>query len=330
MNTTTLNARITGALALAVSVLASTQPMAQGDAYPAKPVRLIVPGPPASVTDVRARWIVEKIAASFGQPIIVENRAGAGGVIATEAVAKSAPDGYTIALIHQGTVAINPHMYPRLPYDPLVDFAPITVIARNPLVLAVHPGVPAQSIAELVKLARDKPGLLNFGSPGTGTPPHLAGELFKRMAGIDVVHVPFKGGAPALAELIAGRLSFTVEGPAIQLQQVKSGRLRALAITSSERVASLPDIPTVAEAGVPGFEYTAWSGLAAPAGTPRAVIAKWHGDIARALDTPESRAFLAEQGAEGGSRSPEEFAAFIRAEHAKWGKVVREAGIKAE
>jgi tripartite-type tricarboxylate transporter receptor subunit TctC len=322
--------RIMQVLALIVPTVLSTQATAQSETYPAKPVRLIVPGPPASVTDVRARWIVEKIAPSFGQPIIIENRAGAGGVIATEAVAKSAPDGYTIALIHQGTIAINPHIYAKLGYDALKDFAPITVIARNPLVLAVHPDVPARSVAELVKLARDKPGQLNFGSPGTGTPPHLAGELFKRMAGLDVVHVPFKGGAPAMAELIAGRLTFTIEGPAIQLQQIKAGRLRALAITSSERVATLPDIPTVAEAGVSGFEYHAWSGLAAPAGTPRAVIAKWHGDIARALATPESRAFLAEQGAEGGSRSPEEFAAFIHAEHAKWGKVVREAGIKAE
>lgn len=313
-----------------IFVVTAAPAMAQSDTYPAKPVRLIVPGPPASVTDVRARWIVERIAPTFGQPIIIENRAGAGGVIGTEAVAKSAPDGYTIALIHQGTVAINPHMYAKLGYDALKDFAPITVIARNPLVLAVHPDVPAKTIADLIKLARDQPGKLNFGSPGTGTPPHLAGELFKRMAGLDLVHVPFKGGAPAMAELIAGRLTFTIEGPAIQLQQIKAGRLRALAITSAERVATLPDIPTVAEAGVPGFEYHAWSGLAAPAGTPVAVIAKWHGDIARALGTPESREFLASQGAEGGSRSPEEFAAFIRAEHAKWGKVVREAGIKAE
>ncbi|MFM9883349.1 MAG: Bug family tripartite tricarboxylate transporter substrate binding protein [Burkholderiales bacterium] len=313
---------------LAMQVTAG--PVALAQTYPVKPVRLIVPAPPGSVTDVRARWIVEKLAPTFGQPIIVENRGGAGGVIGTEAVAKSAPDGYTILLAHQGTHAINPHIYARPGYDALTDFAPITRLVLNPLVLAVHPDLPVKSVAELIKLARDKPGQLFFGSPGNGTPPHLAGELFKRMADIDVAHVPFKGGAQAQAELIAGRIAFTVEGVAIQLQQVKAGRLRALAVTGAERVSALPDTPTIAEAGVPGYEYQAWTGIVAPAGTPRAIVDKLQGDIARALHTPETREWLTSQGAVPGGESPEAFATFIKAEHAKWGKVVREAGIKAD
>ncbi len=322
--------RSLGSFILLAGLVAGVGSQAGADTYPAKPVRLIVPGPPGTVSDVRARWIVDKIAPGFGQPIIVENRAGAGGVIGTEAVAKSAPDGYTIGFAHQGTLAINPHIYQKLGYDTLADFAPITLVVRNPLVLAVHPELPAKSLTELIQLAKSKPGTLFFGSPGNGTPPHLASELFIRMAGIEVTHVPFKGGAAAQAELIAGRLTFTFEGTAIQLQQIKSGRLRALAITSPARVASLPDLPTVAEAGVPSFEYYAWTGIVAPARTPRPVIDKWHQDVMRALGTPESREFLVSQAAEGGSASPEAFATFIRAEHAKWGKVVREAGIKAD
>ncbi len=322
--------RIPVALSCAMLLTTGSGAVAFAQTYPVKPVRLIVPGPPGSVTDVRARWIAEKLAPSFGQPIIVENRGGAGGIIGTEVVAKSAPDGYTILLAHQGTHAINPHIYERPGYDALTDFAPITRLVLNPLVLAVHPGLPVNSLAELLKLAKDKPGQLFFGSPGNGTPPHLAGELFKRMAGIDVTHVPFKGGAQAQAELIAGRIAYTVEGVAIQLQQVKAGRLRALAVTGAERVPALPDTPTIAEAGVPGYEYQAWTGIVAPAGTPRAIVDQLQGAIARALHTPETREWLATQGAVPGGESPEAFAAFIKAEYAKWGKVIREAGIKAD
>jgi tripartite-type tricarboxylate transporter receptor subunit TctC len=298
--------------------------------YPAKPVRLIVPAPPGSVTDVRGRWLAEKLPTSLGQPIVVENRAGAGGMIGTEAAAKSAPDGYTLLMVHQGTLAINPHIYGRTGYDALADFAPITRLTLNPLLLAVHPDVPAPSVAALIKLAKDRPGELFFGSPGSGTPPHLAGELFKRMAGIDVTHVPFKGGAQAQTELVAGRITYSLEGFAVQLPQVKAGRLRALAVTSARRVGALPDVPTIAEAGVPGYEYLAWSGVAAPAGTPPPIVARLNREIAGMLRTPEAAAYLAAQGAEPGGDSPEDFAVFIKAEHAKWGKVVREAGIKAE
>jgi tripartite-type tricarboxylate transporter receptor subunit TctC len=320
--------RIAASLSAALSIAAT--PGVFADTYPAKPLRLIVPAPPGSVTDVRGRWLADKLPQALGQPIVVENRAGAGGAIGTEAAAKSPPDGYTILMVHQGTLAINPHIYARLGYDALADLAPVTRLTLNPLLLAVHSDAPPQSVTELVRLAKEKPGQLFFGSPGNGTPPHLAGELFKRMAGIEVTHVPFKGGAQAQAELMAGRITYTFEGFAVQLPQVKAGRLRALAVTGGRRVASLPDVPTVAEAGVPGYEYLAWSGVAAPAGTPPATIARLNREIAKLLQTPESQAWLAAQGAEPGGDAPEAFAAFIQAEHTKWGKVVRDAGIKAE
>jgi tripartite-type tricarboxylate transporter receptor subunit TctC len=278
---------------------------------------------------VRARWIAEKLQPMLGQPIIVENRGGAGGSVATEAVAKSPPDGYTLALVHSGTLAVNPHLYARVGYDAIADFAHITMLTRNPLVLAVPSDSQARTVAELVALAKSKPGALFFGSPGNGTPPHMAAELFKRMSGIDVVHVPFKGGAQAQSELMAGRLAFTIEGPAIQLQQVKAGRLRALGVSSAQRIASMPDLPTIAE-GVPGYEYSSWIGLSAPAGTPAAVVLKLQQEIAKALATPESKAFLDAQGAEGGGQSSAAFTAVVREDYAKWGKVVREAGLKAE
>jgi tripartite-type tricarboxylate transporter receptor subunit TctC len=316
------------ALGVAAVVLPWTLAVAQP--YPAKPVRLVVTGAPGSVTDVRGRWLADRLTRALAQPVFVENRPGAGGNVGSEYAARSAPDGYTILVVHQGTVAINPHLYPNLAYDPLVDLAPITRMTSNPLLLAVHPTVPAMTTAELIALAKAKPGQLNYGSPGGGTPPHMAGELFKRMAGIDVTHVPYKGGAGALADLVAGRLTYTIEGPAIQLAQVKAGRLRALAVTGPQRFAALPEVPTLAESGVPGYEYVAWTGIAAPAATPRTIIAKLYAETAAVLRSPESREYFAAHGAEPGGESPEEFAAFIRAEHAKWGKVVREAGIKAE
>ena len=317
-------------VALGVAAAASPWALALAQSYPTKPVRLVVAGPPGSVTDVRARWLSEKLTPVLGQPLVVDNRPGAGGNVGSAHAAKSAADGYTILIVHQGTVAINPHVYDNLGYDPLADLAPITRIASNPLILAVHPSVPASSTAELIALAKEKPGQLNYGSPGNGTPPHMAGELFKRMAGIEVAHVPYKGGAPALADLVAGRLTYTIEGPVIQLPQVKAGRLRAVAVSSAQRVAALPEVPTISESGVPGYEYVAWVGIAAPAATPRAIVAKLHADAAAVLRSPESREYFAGHGAEPGGETPEAFGAFIHAEHTKWGKVVREAGIKVD
>jgi tripartite-type tricarboxylate transporter receptor subunit TctC len=313
---------------LVVAALPVAQTLAQ--AYPTKTVRLIVPGPPGSVTDVRARWVADKLMPVLGQPVVIDNRPGAGGNIATEAAAKSAPDGYTLLVVHQGTAAINPHIYDRPGYDALTDFAFVTRISSNPLLLAVHPDVPAHSVAELIKLAKAKPGQLNFGSPGNGTPPHMAGELFKFMAKIDVTHVPYKGGAPALTDLVAGRVAYSLESAAIQLAPVKAGKLRALGFTGSKRVAAMPDIPTIAESGLPGYEYIAWLGIAAPAATPRPIIAKLQTDIATVLRTPAAKEWFAQHAADPGGESPEEFTAFIKAEYKKWGIVVREIGMKAD
>jgi tripartite-type tricarboxylate transporter receptor subunit TctC len=298
--------------------------------YPAKPVRLIVPSGPGSPSDIRARWIADKLTAALGQPVMVDNKAGAGGSMATEAAARSASDGYTIVLVHQGTLAINPHVYDRLGYDPVKDFAPVSRLVVSALLLAVHPDAPVKSVADLLQLAKDNPGKLTFGSPGTGTPPHLAAELFRRMAGLEVVHVPYKAAAPALVDLMAGRLSYTFDSLAIQMPQVKAGKIRALGVTSAQRFASLPEVPTVAEGGLPGFEYWSWMGISAPAGTPGPIVARLNHEIVRILGTQQARDWFAAQGGEPFAETPEQFAAFIRAELASWGKVVREAGIKAE
>lgn len=299
-------------------------------AYPSKPIRLIALGPAGSVSDLRARWIADKLNAALGQPIIVDNRAGAGGNIGAEIAAKSPKDGYTLVLVHQGTLTLNPHLYTRLGYDPITDFAPITRLVVSPLLLAVNPSVPAKSVADLIELARKKPGQIIYGSAGNGTPPHMAGELFKRMANIDVTHVPYKGGAQAVLDLMAGRISYTFDALVLQAVHVKSGKTRALAVTGTKRVPALPEIPTVAESGLPGFEYWGWMGIAAPAGTPKTVVAKLHADITKILKTPEAREWFAEQGGETVGDSPEQFAAYIKAELPKWGPIIREAKIKVD
>ena len=299
-------------------------------AYPSKPIRLITPTAPGSAVDIRSRWIAERLGRALGQPVIVDNRAGAGGTVGTDAAAKSAPDGYTLVFVHQGTLVLAPYTYPGLPYDPIADFAPITRISVNPLLLAVNQAVPVNSVAELVRLAQDKPGQLNYGSPGSGTPPHLAGELFKSMANIAVTHIPYKGGGPAVMDLVAGRLTYTFDNLSIQLPQVKAGKIKALAVTGARRLDALPDVPTLAESGLAGYDFLAWMGISAPARTPKEIVARLSQETTRILATSEAREWLAAQGAEPGGESPAEFAAYIRAEHAKWGPIIRKAGIKAD
>jgi tripartite-type tricarboxylate transporter receptor subunit TctC len=319
------------ATALSLAVLGGALSSATfAQPYPNKPIRLIAPSALGSPVDIRSRWLAEILAPTLGQPIVVDNKAGAGGSIGTEAGARSAPDGYTLLLAHQGTFAINPHLYSRTGYDPIADFAPVTRLVVSPMLLAVHPQMPVNSVADLIRLAKEKPGRLTFGSAGTGTPPHMAGELFKRMARIDVVHVPYKGASPALLDLMAGRLSYTIDSTAIQLPQAGTGRIKALAVTSAKRLASLPEVPTVAESGLSGFEYWSWMGICAPAGTPKEIVSRLNKAIVGILGTPQARAWLAAQGGEPMQETPEEFAAFIKAEHAKWGAIVSEAGIKAE
>lgn len=319
----------TAAACLATLVLGALSAAASAQAYPSKPIRLIT-GSPGGATDVRARWLAERLRPALGQPIVVDNRGSAGGTIGTEAAAKSTPDGYTVVLVHQGTIAIAPYIYARLGYDPIADLAPVTRLSMNPLLLAANPQVPSSSVADLLRYARENPGKLSYGSPGSGTPPHLAAELFKSMAKIEAVHVPYKGGQAALMDLIGGRVAYTFENLALQWPQVKTGKIKAVAITSARRLASLPDVPTVAESGLPGYEYSAWMGISTPAKTPREIVFRLNTEIARILKTHEAREWLATQGAEPGGDSPEEFAAFIKAERAKWGPIIREAGIKPD
>ena len=298
--------------------------------WPTRTLRIIAPGDVGGVLDIRARWLAERLTPLLGQNVIVDNRPGAGGAIGTETGARSPADGYTLTLIHLGTMAVNPHLYRRLGYDPLADFVPITQISAGPLVLAVPSSVPASNLADLLRLAKAQPGQLNFGSAGTGTPGHLAEELFKRVAGIDVVHVPYKGGAQAVAALLSGEITFMVENPSVLLPHVTSGRLRALAVTGSTRLKSLPDVPTTIEAGLPDFEFVAWTGLAAPTGTPKPVIDRIYSEIRSLMATPKAGDWLESIGSYPRTDTPEVFAATIRADHAKWGTVIHAAGIRFE
>ena len=298
--------------------------------YPSQPIRIIASAPPGTPVDIRARWVAEQLAPALGQPVVVENKGGAGGNIGVAAAARSAADGYTLVIVHQGTLAINPHIYGSVGYDPIADFAPVTRLLDAPLLLAVNVQFPARSVAELVRMAKAQPGTLSYGSSGSGTPPHMAGELFRRAAGIEVAHVPYKGAAAALADLLGGRLAYTIDGTVIQGPQVRAGKLRPLAVTSRERLTSLPEVPTMAEAGLPGFEFVSWMGVAAPAATPPAIVQRLNAELVKALRTSEARQWFEAQGAVAVGDAPEQFAAFIRAEHARWGAVVREAGIRAE
>lgn len=299
------------------------------EAWPNRPLR-IVAGGPGSVTDIRARWLGDRLAASLGQSVVVENNAAAGGNLGAQHVARSAADGYTLLLIHQGIATINPHLYPKLGFDPLADFAPITRFGFGSLLLTVSSTLPARSVTDLIAQARAKPGTLSYGTPGIGTPPHLASELFTRMAGIEVTHVPFKGGGALATAMLGGHVGFSMDGLTAQLPHVRSGQLQALAVSGARRTASVPDIPTIAEAGLPGYEFNGWTGLAAPAGTPKEIVARLNAEIAKIAATPEGRGWFDAGGAEAGIQSPEAFGEFIQAEHAKWGRVIRAAGIRID
>jgi tripartite-type tricarboxylate transporter receptor subunit TctC len=297
--------------------------------YPSRPVRFIVPSAVGGGTDIIARAIALKLSESLGAQFVVENRPGAGQMIGIELAAKAPADGYTI-LMAASTLAINPIMYKAVPYDPVRDFAPITQAATLPNVVVVHPSLPVKSISELIAYAKAHPGQLNFASAGIGTSPQMSIELLKSMAGIDMVHIPYKGTAPGVVDVLAGQVLVMAPNVLTALPHIKSGKLRALAVTSPKRSAALPDVPTVAEAGLPGYDSTQWYGVLAPAGTQREIVARLHGAIARALRDEEVGRRLAADGAEPVGSSPEEFTAFIKSETEKWAKVARAAGIKAE
>ena len=297
--------------------------------FPTKPIKLIVPFPPGGPNDIIARVVAAKMSELMGQPIVIDNRGGAGGVIGTDAVAKAEPDGYTIAITSAGALAISKSLQEKVPYDSLKDLKPVTLVAKVPELLVVANNVPASSMKELLALAKSKPGKLNFASTGPGSMPHLAGELFKISAGIDIVHVPYKGAAPAVNDIIGQQVEMVFLDIPVLLPQVQSGKVKPIAIGSRERVPSLPDVPTTSEVGLPQIEAENWYGMVVPAATPPAVIAKLHKVTTDALKTAEVKDKLASQGAILVGNTPEEFAAYIQSEIDKWGKVAKAANIKA-
>ena len=298
--------------------------------YPNKPIRVVVPFPAGGTTDILARAASQKLSEAFGQPVIVDNRPGAGGNIGAELVAKSPNDGYTLLMGTVGTHAINTALYAKMPYDHVKDFVPIVLVAGVPNVLVIHPSVPANSVQELIAYGKANPGKLNFASSGSGTSIHLAGELFKVSTGVQMQHVPYKGSAPALSDLLGGQVQLMFDNLPSALPHIKGGKLKALAVTSAKRAPALPDTPTIAEAGVSGFEASSWFGLLAPAGTPRDVVVKVNAEVAKWLATADAREKLTAAGANAAGGSPEDFVAHIAAETSKWAKVVKESGAKAE
>ena len=300
------------------------------DVYPAKALRLIVPFPPGGPADALARLVGDKLSTSLGKAVVVDNRPGAGGNIGMELGARSAPDGYTLVLAPAGNLTVNPFLYRNVPYDVGRDFAPVTVIAAVPNVLVVHPSVPAKSVAELVRHAKAHPGTLNYSSPGNGSGAHLAGELFKSMTGVDTVHIPFNGIAPAVTAVVGGQVQMMFAGAPSALPQVKAGRLVALGVASPKRIAAAPELPTLAESGLPGFDVTSWYSIVVPSGTPNDIIARLRSEIAGALSQPDVQEKLAGLGAEPIGNTPTEFAAMLKVETAKWGKIVKDANIQVE
>jgi len=316
---------------LVFSLCASGAQAQPAGVYPARPIHFVVPYPPGGPLDIMARGIGARLAQAWGQPVIVDNRPGAGGNLGADFVARAAPDGYTLLMGAVATHAINPSLYARIPYDPVKDFTPVALVAVVPNILVVHPSLPVRTVKDLVALARARPGALNFASGSTGSTGHLAGELFKVLAGVDMTHIPYKGAAPAMQDLLAGQVQLMFDNLANALPQVKAGRLRAIAVTTLQRSPAAPDLPTVAESGLPGFDLSTWFGVMVPAGTPVEIVTRLNAEIVRALGSPELKDRLAAMGAEPpADNTPERFAAFIRSELSKYATVVRESGAKVD
>jgi tripartite-type tricarboxylate transporter receptor subunit TctC len=315
---------------LAAAALGLAAPAALGQAYPAKPLRLVVPFAPGGVTDTSARVVADRLGARLGQAVVVENRPGASGNLGTQQVAQAAPDGYTLLLGFDGTMVINPWVFAKIPFDPLRDFEPVTKLGDATLILAAHPSLPANDVRELIALAKEKPGTLSYGTSGTGGTPHLAGEMLNQRAGIALVHVPYKGGGPAITDAVGGQIPLVFTAIAGAQQYVKSGRLKALGIPAAKRSAALPDAKTFVEAGLEGFVVDSWVGVLAPARTPRPVIERLHQEIGAVLAEPEVRGRYAVLGIEPVGNTPAEFAAQIRTDLARWEKVVKQANVRQE
>ncbi len=314
----------------ALFLFAALAAAAQAQTYPSRPLRLIVPFPPGGSTDILARALSQKLSENLAQPVVVDNRPGAGGSIGSEAAAKAAPDGYTLMMGQLGPLAVSPAIYRNLPYDPVKSFAPVSLMAIVPSVLVVNTSLPFSSAAELIAYAKKNPGKLTYGSAGTGSTSHLTTEYFKLATGTDILHVPYKGVGPMLTDLISGQLAMGINGAPAVMPHVTSGRLRALAVSSLTRVPSLPNIPTLDEAGVKGFEANGWYGIVVPAGTAREIVLRLNAEIRRAVDAPELRARLDAEGAIPSAGTPEAFGVFIVSEIARWGAVLKRAGIEPQ
>lgn len=313
-------------LMLVAAAAAAAQPAAN---YPNKPIRIIVPQSAGGSTDLTARLVAQKLADALGQTVVVDNRPGAGSIIGTDIVAKALPDGYTL-LVVASSITLNPSLHKKLPFDPIRDLAPITQLSAFPNMLVVHPTVPVKSVQELIAFAKSRPGQINYGSSGAGTGTHLSAELFKSMTGVDMVHVPYKGGGPAVVALLGGQVQLNFATIPSVLPHVRTGKLRAVAVTTLKRSPAAPEVPTIAESGVPGYDHGPWNGMLAPAKTPKAIIARLNAEVARIVHMPEAKAVLVHEGAEPVGNTPEEFAAVIRTETVKWAKVIKTAGIKPE
>ncbi len=320
--------QISGLMFGLLALLIVESPAAQ-TTYPEKPIRLVVGFPPGSQADTVARLLGQRLAEAWGKPVVVDNAAGAAGNIAADRVAKAAPDGYTLGLLGQTQIVMNPSLY-KLAYDPVKDFAPVSQVTASTTMLVVHNAVPAKSVKELVALAKAQPGGLTFASAGSGSAAHMAAELFKSVAGLDIRHIPYKGVPAAIPDLLGGRVTMMFPPIAAVLPMVREGKLRALAVTSFKRSSAAPELPTIAESGYPGFEFMAWNGLLAPARTPATIVRKLHLETVKVLAQPDLRAKLADLGVEGIGSSPDEFAAIIKSEIPKWAKVIKESGIKPD
>ena len=320
-----------GSHALALAAIAATVTInADAQNFPSKPIRLISPYPPAGANDLLARIIAPKLGESLGQNVVVENRAGATGNIGAELVARAPADVHTLLMGQAGNLTINISLMAKMPFDPVRDFSPITLVASTPNVLVVHPSLPVRTVKDLIALAKAKPGQINYATSGIGSPGHLAAELLNKSAGINLVHIPYKGAAPALMDVVAGNAHLYFTSAMSAQPFIPSGRLRMVAVASAKRSPSLPNVPTVAESGYPDFDVSSWWGVVAPAGTPREVITRLQAEIQRVIGLPDIRAKIAEQGADIVTNTPEQFAAYIKSETAKWAKLIREVGVKPE
>jgi tripartite-type tricarboxylate transporter receptor subunit TctC len=320
--------RLTTAFILCCALAAG--PAGAQQSYPSKPVRMVLPYPPGGGSDTIGRPLAQKLTESLGQQVVVENRGGANGNIGMEHVARATPDGYTIVFALTAQLAINPGLYSRVPYDPVKDFAPITLLGTGAYILVVHPSLPAKSLKQLVALAKAQPGQIAYSSSGNGSGGHLAAELLNSMAGIRMLHVPYKGGGPALMDLIAGQVQVLFSTQLASWPHIQSGRIRALAVSTAKRPASIPDLPTVAEAGLPGYDSGVWYGVLAPAGTPRDIIARLNGDVIRALNQPDYRGLLVNNAIDPIGSPPEQLGQYIKTELVKWAKVVKDAGVRVD